>query len=116
MPQPPLQTTTSATAETGCRRHVPQRTCAGCRAVVDQASLLRAVVDSCGRLHIDRGGRKPGRGVYVHPQARCVTAALRGGFQRSLRRNLQASADLLQEAMTAPAAHGMQHELKRDNS
>ena len=114
MPQPP-NTTTQTMRKDGCR-HVPMRTCAGCRSVADQATLLRAVVDSGGHLHVDRGRRQPGRGVYVHPQTRCLTAALRGGFQRALRRNLQASAEQLQEAMTAPAAHGMQHELKRDNS
>ena len=116
MPQSPPQNTTTQTLRKKRGRHVPMRTCAGCRVVSDQATLVRAVVDSGGHLHVDRGLRQPGRGVYVHPQTRCRTAALRGGFQRALRRNLQASADLLQEAMTAPAAHGMQHELKRDNS
>lgn len=140
----------------GGGRHVPQRTCVGCRAVVAQGDLVRAVVDDAGRLRFDglqhvrlpQGGpahlaakdegdrqraahnarsshdagssnrlrRKPGRGVYVHQQASCVQAALRGGFQRALRRNLRLCGDVLQEAMTASAAHGMQHELKRDNS
>lgn len=97
-------------------RHVPQRTCVGCRGVAPQGELLRAVVDAAGRLGFDRPRRQPGRGVYVHKQASCVQAALRGGFQRSLRRNLRLGSDVMQEAMTAPAAHGMQHELKRDNS
>lgn len=109
-------TPTTSTVPKGRSQHVPRRTCAGCRAVVDQASLLRAVIDSAGQLCADPDRRKPGRGVYVHPQRSCLSAALRGGFQRALRRNLQVSPDLLQEAMTAPAAHGMQHELKRDNS
>lgn len=96
--------------------HVPQRTCVGCRSVVPQSELLRAVVDEAGRLGFDRPRRQHGRGVYVHQQASCVQAALRGGYQRALRRNLRLGSDVMQEAMTAPAAHGMQHELKRDNS
>lgn len=116
MPTSPLQDHATQATHRGCSRHVPMRTCAGCRVVAEQASLLRAVVDSSGQLRVDRGPRQPGRGVYVHPQTRCLTAAVRGGFQRALRRNLQVRADLVQEAMTAPAAHGMQHELKRDNS
>lgn len=97
-------------------RHVPKRTCVGCRSVAPQGELVRAVADAAGRLGFDRPRRKPGRGVYVHQQASCVQAALRGGFQRALRRNLRLGSDVMQEAMTAPAAHGMQHELKRDNS
>lgn len=116
MPQLQPQTLSKQTAQAGCDRRAPMRTCAGCRLVVGQATLLRAVVDATGHLRVDRERRQPGRGVYVHAQTPCITAALRGGFQRALRRNLHASADLLQEAMTAPAAHGMQHELKRDNS
>lgn len=95
---------------------VPLRTCVGCRRVVAQSELVRAVADDAGRLCFDRQRRKPGRGVYVHQQPSCIQAAMRGGFQRVLRRNLRASGDVLQEAMTAPAAHGMQHEFKRDNS
>ena len=43
----------------------PQRTCIGCRAVDDQAALLRLV--RRGALVVDATNpRLPGRGAYVH--------------------------------------------------
>ncbi|MCS6913128.1 MAG: YlxR family protein [Myxococcales bacterium] len=71
-------------------RHVPIRTCVGCRTTDAQLRLWRAVVDAAGRLHIQTGGpRQAGRGAYVHPEEKCLIAAIsRGGFERSFRRKL----------------------------
>ena len=70
-------------------RHVPMRTCVGCRKVDAQAELLRAVADQSGRLLFRLGHRQAGRGTYVHRRMRCIEAALKGGFARSLRRTVQ---------------------------
>lgn len=69
----------------------PARTCVGCRKQGAQAQLWRAVTDSAGRVRIGAVGhkREPGRGAYVHPEEKCLLAAVvRGGFERSFRRKL----------------------------
>ncbi|HMU39026.1 MAG TPA: YlxR family protein [Pseudomonadota bacterium] len=68
------------------KRHVPFRTCVGCRQIADQGTLLRAWADPSGHLSFDLGPRRFGRGVYVHRQEGCMKAALKVGFARSLRR------------------------------
>ena len=73
----------------------PVRTCAGCRRRDGKARLVRMVADGAGRLKIDRRGREPGRGVYVHAERRCVEQLLRtGAAERSLRRKIVNSAEL----------------------
>ena len=74
----------------------PQRTCVGCRAVVDQVELARFVL-SGRRPTPDPTRNLPGRGAWLHPSGSCLDLALkRGGFARSFRRGVDASA--LQEA------------------
>lgn len=72
------------------KTHVPERTCVGCRTVDEQPRLRRVTADAAGRLRFDPGAaRQPGRGAYVHPQQKCLEAALaRGGFARSFRRKV----------------------------
>jgi hypothetical protein len=69
----------------------PVRTCVGCRQTDQAAALVRAVADPAGRLVLQRGRPKAaGRGAYIHPNEKCLIAALsRGGFERSLRRKLR---------------------------
>ncbi len=75
-------------------RHTPQRTCAGCRRIDEQQRLLRTVADPAGRLQVDCAKKRaPGRGCYVHRTTSCINAAVRGGFQRSLRRSLRLNDD-----------------------
>lgn len=70
----------------------PQRTCVGCRAVVDQAEVSRFVLAE-GRLLPDPDHRQPGRGAWLHPRRDCLELAIkRGGFARSFRRSVDASA------------------------
>ena len=72
----------------------PQRTCVGCRKTSLQSELVRAVADATGRLRFDSGRwRSPGRGCYIHRAEPCVQAAVRGGFERSMRRRLRVSDD-----------------------
>jgi hypothetical protein len=66
----------------------PIRTCVGCRATAERASLLRIARGHGGGI-VDPGGAAPGRGAYVHRSAGCIEAALaRGALVRALRTDL----------------------------
>jgi predicted RNA-binding protein YlxR (DUF448 family) len=60
--------------------------CVGCREAAEKAALVRlALVD--GVVVTDRTGHLPGRGVYVHRRAGCLSAALdRDALPRAFRR------------------------------
>ena len=66
----------------------PERTCAGCRAVVARDQLVRFVhvEDHTPVMVPDVGSKLGGRGVRVHPTRSCLSKAVRGGFARSLKR------------------------------
>ncbi|MBA8796277.1 putative RNA-binding protein YlxR (DUF448 family) [Friedmanniella endophytica] len=80
----------------------PVRTCVGCRRRAAQAELVRVVAVD-GRLVLDRRRRLPGRGAYLHADARCAaTAVQRRAFGRALRVPQPDPGDLV-EALTGPA-------------
>mgnify|MGYP000526473326 CR=1 FL=1 len=82
------------TADNAKTSKKPQRTCVGCRKTSFQQELVRAVADATGRLRFDSGRwRSPGRGCYIHRAVPCVQAAVRGGFERSMRRRIRVSDD-----------------------
>ena len=60
-------------------RHVPARTCVGCRQEQPKRELVRIVRDLAGRVAVDPTGKRPGRGAYLCPEPDCWTAALRRG-------------------------------------
>ena len=60
-------------------RHVPQRTCVGCRSVQPKRTLVRLVRRADGGVQIDATGKAAGRGAYLHDRAACWTQALTGG-------------------------------------
>ncbi|MGZ0218683.1 MAG: YlxR family protein [Acidimicrobiales bacterium] len=61
---------------------MPERSCVGCRQVLDTGSLVRVRVGSDG-LTVEPG---PGRGAWVGPSPDCVAlAGERRAFGRSLR-------------------------------
>ncbi len=69
------------------RRHVPQRTCVGCRKVLAKRTLTRVVRGPEG-VAIDPSGKAPGRGAYVHEQRSCWESALKGSLNKALRAEL----------------------------
>ena len=73
----------------------PQRTCIGCRAVVDQNQLMRWVVREKDGKTVpvpDPARRLAGRGAWLHPNPECAQrAAQRGAFARSYRTTVDAS-------------------------
>lgn len=69
-------------------KHVPMRTCVGCREVGPKRSLIRVVRTPEGVV-VDPTGRLPGRGAYLHNRRSCWEQALkRGSLARALRTTL----------------------------
>jgi predicted RNA-binding protein YlxR (DUF448 family) len=69
------------------QKHVPRRTCVGCREVLPKRSLTRIVRTSVG-IDIDPGGKMAGRGAYVHDRRSCWDRALKGALAQALRTEL----------------------------
>lgn len=68
-----------AVARTQRPRHVPQRTCIGCREEAAKRSFVRIVRTPEGRVEVDPTGRANGRGAYLHSSRSCWEKALKGG-------------------------------------
>lgn len=68
------------------RRHVPQRTCVGCRGTGSKREMIRIVRTADGIL-IERDERLHGRGAYLHPDRTCWEK----GIQKSLPHALRAT-------------------------
>ncbi|PQZ93058.1 hypothetical protein CQ018_10630 [Arthrobacter sp. MYb227] len=73
----------------------PQRTCIGCRKVVDQNQLQRWVLGNVDGRNIpvpDPTRRLSGRGAWLHPHPECAECAIkRGAFPRSFRTKVDVS-------------------------
>lgn len=65
-------------------RHIPQRTCVGCRQVLPKKGLIRLVHTSEGII-IDPGGKAPGRGAYLHELKVCWEKGLKGSIASALK-------------------------------
>jgi len=64
-------------------KHIPQRTCVGCRKVISKRELMRVVrSDDCVRY--DPTGKANGRGAYIHDQKECWENALDGKLEKAL--------------------------------
>ena len=57
-------------------RHIPQRTCVGCRRISPKRALVRIVRLPAGGVQVDPTGKKGGRGAYLCPHHGCWEAAL----------------------------------------
>jgi predicted RNA-binding protein YlxR (DUF448 family) len=60
-------------------RHVPRRTCIGCRQVEGKRALVRIVRTPDSHVAVDATGKAKGRGAYLHPVRACWEKALKGG-------------------------------------
>jgi uncharacterized protein len=69
------------------RKHVPQRTCVGCREVLPKRSLIRLVRREDG-VQVDPTGKLTGRGAYLHDQKVCWERGLRGALAHALKTDL----------------------------
>lgn len=70
---------------------MPGRTCIGCGLVREKGELLRFVT-SDGHVRPDPEGILRGRGAYLCPDKKCVTAAYKkkNAFSRALRESVKA--------------------------
>src|SRR5512141_1284135 len=68
-------------------KHVPQRTCVGCREVLPKRKMIRLVRTAEGVL-VDLTGKLAGRGAYLHDRRECWERALKGALAHALKTNL----------------------------
>ena len=68
-------------------KHVPQRTCVGCREILPKRSLIRVVRTPEG-LRIDPTGKITGRGAYLHDRRSCWERGLKGALAHALKMEL----------------------------
>jgi predicted RNA-binding protein YlxR (DUF448 family) len=70
-------------------KHVPQRTCVGCRTVLPKRQLIR-IVRSPGGVQVDSTGKLAGRGAYLHDRRSCWERSLKGALAHALKTELVA--------------------------
>jgi predicted RNA-binding protein YlxR (DUF448 family) len=68
-------------------KHVPQRTCVGCRLVLPKRTLTRVVRTPEG-IRVDPSGKLAGRGAYLHNQRSCWERGLKGALAHALKTEL----------------------------
>ena len=68
-------------------KHVPQRTCVGCREVLPKRKMVRIVRTATG-VQIDPTGKLPGRGAYLHDRRECWERGLKGALGHALKTSL----------------------------
>jgi predicted RNA-binding protein YlxR (DUF448 family) len=69
------------------RKHVPQRTCVGCREVLPKRSLIR-IVRTPEAVQVDPTSKMAGRGAYLHDQRSCWERGLKGALAHALKTEL----------------------------
>jgi uncharacterized protein len=69
------------------RKHVPQRTCVGCRQVLPKRTLIR-IVRTDETIQVDPSGKLPGRGAYLHDRRSCWVLGLKGALAHALKTEL----------------------------
>jgi predicted RNA-binding protein YlxR (DUF448 family) len=68
-------------------KHVPQRTCVGCREVLPKRKMIRLVRTTDG-VQVDLTSKLAGRGAYLHDRHECWERALKGALGHALKTDL----------------------------
>lgn len=68
-------------------KHVPQRTCVGCREVLPKRQMIRVVRTAEG-VKVDSTGKLAGRGAYLHDRYACWERGMKGALAHALKTNL----------------------------
>lgn len=68
-------------------KHIPLRTCVGCRLVLPKRNLVRVVRTGEG-IKIDLTGKLAGRGAYLHDRRSCWEKGLKGSLAHALKTEL----------------------------
>ena len=66
------------------KKHVPQRTCVGCREVLPKRRLVRLVKTATG-VQVDLSGKMSGRGAYLHERRACWERGIKGALANALK-------------------------------
>ncbi|HEY61363.1 MAG: YlxR family protein [Anaerolineales bacterium] len=69
------------------RKHIPKRTCIGCKQVHSKKSLIRIVRTSDG-IRIDLTGKIRGRGAYLHADQSCWEKGINSSLEKALKTTL----------------------------
>lgn len=70
-------------------KHIPERTCVGCRQPRPKKYLIRLVRAENGAVEVDMSARKLGRGAYLCPKEDCWETGLkRNHLEHALRTRL----------------------------
>jgi len=77
-------------------KHIPRRTCVGCREVLPKRSLIR-IVNGPEGIQVDPTGKAHGRGAYLHDKQSCWVNGIKGGLAHAFKTTLtdQEQNDLL---------------------
>jgi len=65
-------------------KHIPQRTCVGCREVLPKRTMIRVVRTPDG-VQVDPTGKLAGRGAYLHDRRECWERGLKGALFHALK-------------------------------
>jgi len=68
-------------------KHVPQRTCVGCREVLPKRKMVRVVRTAEG-VQVDPTSKLAGRGAYLHDRRECWERGLKGTLAHALKTTL----------------------------
>jgi predicted RNA-binding protein YlxR (DUF448 family) len=68
-------------------KHVPQRTCVGCREVLPKRRMIRIVRTAEG-VQVDPTSKMAGRGAYLHDRRECWERGLKGTLANALKATL----------------------------
>lgn len=68
-------------------KHIPQRTCIGCREVLPKRKMIRIVRTTNG-VQVDPTGKLAGRGAYLHDRRECWENGLKGALAHALKTTL----------------------------
>jgi len=70
-------------------KHVPQRTCVGCRQVLPKRQMIR-IVRTANGIQVDPTGKLAGRGAYLHDKRECWVRGMRGALTNALKAEISA--------------------------
>jgi hypothetical protein len=68
-------------------KHIPQRTCVGCREVLLKRTLVR-IVNGPEGVAVDLTGKAHGRGAYLHDKRSCWLRGINGGLDHAFKTKL----------------------------
>jgi predicted RNA-binding protein YlxR (DUF448 family) len=88
-------------------KHVPQRTCVGCREVLPKRRMIRIVRTAEG-VRVDPTSKMAGRGAYLHDRRECWERGLKGALANALKTTLSVDERVNLEEYMSTLSEGAQ--------